>query len=127
MDSNSGFQCFICNQFIEGEYTSLTKHFRNSHYMSTSNSSRVYLKCGQNGCNETFEYFAPFRHHLQVCDKIKKKVNAENDIDFRENLVVMHDDAIDYVDNTQFEGVVEEQERIKKKTNHNTQISRNSI
>ncbi len=53
-------------------------------------------------------------------------MNAQNEIDLRENLVVIYDYAINYVDNTQFEGDVEEQEGIKKMY-HNTQISRNSI
>lgn len=115
MDSNHGLQCFICNQFVEGQYTSLTKHFRNAHYMKTSSTSRVHLKCGQNGCNETFEYFAPFRHHLQVCDKIIIKNSVTNDDDFSGSLGVMPNDTDISEGTSQLNDcVMEEQERIKQ-------------
>lgn len=94
MEDVSGYDCFLCKEFVPGTYSCLAKHLKIVHYMKTSASSRESLICGQNGCQEKFDYFSVFRQHLLVCDK--RHINAGGDSQQNndlENLAAMANDS----------------------------------
>ena len=61
------FECFKCSSRIRGEFKDLTRHFRHSHAMLTSNQTTCQLICGQNGCKKEFKTVGTFRYHVLWC------------------------------------------------------------